>query len=438
MPHILCLFTLLEEDKLQFLHTFMNLNMNQKTTFFLLYVSTILGIPLEQKLVLASGNVTDQLALLAFKDEITADPFAALSSWNGSLHFCQWDGVTCSKRHQRVVMLSLEGKGLAGPLSPSIGNLSFLSVLNLGDNFFNGDIPKEVGNLFRLQVLNLSSNAFTGEIPTPANLGSLEALENLNLDFSRLANGGFDDLSVSSALTICSSLQNLIVSQKIYLALSNVHFLKLGHDTFNGALPLEVGNLKELVELDISDNRLSAGLPGSLAQTMNLSRLNFHLNLKPPSLRIHILGSAREDLNLDGNLCFLTTAFLFEKPSSLSATTMFSRGDSLLASVSRSPAAKGVLISDHDWNSVAKLECSMSNSLLSEVPPFFTHSCRSLYKIHPDSVKLFAVVYHWAGCIGSEPAYIGHASKFDLPFFPIKQNQFAHHQAHQQGCCGWH
>lgn len=74
---------------------------------------------------------TDQLALLEFKAKITHDPLEVLSSWNCSRHFCQWKGVTCSPRHQRVTALLLPSLLLQGALSPHIGNLNFLSVLNL-------------------------------------------------------------------------------------------------------------------------------------------------------------------------------------------------------------------------------------------------------------------------------------------------------------------
>ncbi|XXG39567.1 hypothetical protein AAC387_Pa01g0500 [Persea americana] len=46
-------------------------------------------------------NETDRLALLALKAEITDDPLQALSSWNDSLHFCKWRGVTCGRTNQR-------------------------------------------------------------------------------------------------------------------------------------------------------------------------------------------------------------------------------------------------------------------------------------------------------------------------------------------------
>ena len=51
-----------------------------------------------------AGNEVDRLALLAFKAQITGDPFGALNLWNEFVHFCQWAGVTCGRRHKRVTV----------------------------------------------------------------------------------------------------------------------------------------------------------------------------------------------------------------------------------------------------------------------------------------------------------------------------------------------
>ena len=40
------------------------------------------------------GNETDKLALLAFKNHLIDVPNGILSSWNDSVHFCDWEGVT--------------------------------------------------------------------------------------------------------------------------------------------------------------------------------------------------------------------------------------------------------------------------------------------------------------------------------------------------------
>ncbi|KAJ0705270.1 putative non-specific serine/threonine protein kinase [Helianthus annuus] len=120
------------------------------TAYLSIFVHTIalLSCPLT-----LAKNYTDRLALLAIKSAISHDPQHVLDSWNTSLHYCQWQGVTCGHRHLRVTKLDLGSRGLVGSLSPQIGNLSFLRVLSLENNTFDGAIPPQLGNLFRLQKL---------------------------------------------------------------------------------------------------------------------------------------------------------------------------------------------------------------------------------------------------------------------------------------------
>ena len=113
----------------------------------------------------APTDETDGLALLKFKESVSYDPYNILSSWNDSVNFCNWLGITCDGRHQRVTALDLPGYNLGGSLSPYIGNLSFLRSIELQNNTFYGEIPREVGNLFQLQELRLNNNTLEGQIP---------------------------------------------------------------------------------------------------------------------------------------------------------------------------------------------------------------------------------------------------------------------------------
>ena len=65
---------------------------------------------------------------------------------------------------ERVTSLRLGSSNLSGRLSPILGNLSFLKILDLRDNNLVGQIPPELGRLSRLQVLNLSINSLQGGI----------------------------------------------------------------------------------------------------------------------------------------------------------------------------------------------------------------------------------------------------------------------------------
>ncbi|GMN23997.1 hypothetical protein TIFTF001_040522, partial [Ficus carica] len=91
----------------------------------------------------AHGNDTDRLALLAIKAQITEDPLRIMSSWNDSLNFCQWQGVSCGHKHRRVTRLNLRSLNLKGFMSVSIGNLSFLRNVDLSNNSFHGELPNE-------------------------------------------------------------------------------------------------------------------------------------------------------------------------------------------------------------------------------------------------------------------------------------------------------
>ena len=86
------------------------------------------------------SNETDKLALLEFKSHINS-PLSVLATWNESFHFCQWFGVTCGNKHQRVIDLDLQNKKLLDTVSPHIGNLSFLQSLDLASNSFHVEFP---------------------------------------------------------------------------------------------------------------------------------------------------------------------------------------------------------------------------------------------------------------------------------------------------------
>ncbi|XP_058181408.1 probable LRR receptor-like serine/threonine-protein kinase At3g47570 [Rhododendron vialii] len=234
------------------------------------------------------SNKTDLSALLSFKELIAEDPHGSLSSWNSSLDLCKWDGVTCSRKHQRVVVLDLRAKSLRGTMSPFLGNLSFLRSLYLQDNILQGKIPLELNRLFRLQQLNFSSNSLQGEIPTnfsnslrvislayndlvgkiPASFGSLSNLTYLNLFSNNLIGG------------IPPSLGNLSLLQRTDLALNSL----------TGTVPHSIGCLSNLQLFTISANKLSGNVPPTLYNISTLMRLGFKQN--------QLTGSLPQDIGL--------------------------------------------------------------------------------------------------------------------------------------------
>jgi len=82
---------------------------------------------------LPAADAADEAALLAFKAAAVGGNSDALASWNGSTDggYCSWEGVRCRGRHRRVVAMSLPSYGLTSVLSPAVGNLSSLRILDL-------------------------------------------------------------------------------------------------------------------------------------------------------------------------------------------------------------------------------------------------------------------------------------------------------------------
>ncbi|KAH1120800.1 hypothetical protein J1N35_003960 [Gossypium stocksii] len=110
---------------------------------------------------------TDQSALLALKAHIIGDPQKMLkTNWSIATSFCNWVGVTCGSRHQKVITLKLSSMLLTGTIPPQIGNLSFLTSLDLTNNSFHGSLPIQLTNLHRFKLINLVLNNFYGEIPS--------------------------------------------------------------------------------------------------------------------------------------------------------------------------------------------------------------------------------------------------------------------------------
>ncbi|XP_058111508.1 probable LRR receptor-like serine/threonine-protein kinase At3g47570 isoform X2 [Magnolia sinica] len=240
------------------------------------------------------SNETDHLALLHFKDLITDGPLHSLSSWNHTLHFCLWQGVICdSRRHpQRVTALILSNKNLVGPISPFIGNLTFLKRIDLGNNSFSGPIPEQMGQLLRLRFLRLRNNTLTGEIPT--NLTYCSKLQVLHLRRNQLSGRIPTEIGSLSKLTFLS-LGNNNLAGSIPLSLGNLSslsFLYLSINSLDGSIPDDLGRLASLEGFGISENELSGTIP---PQLYNLSSIKFldvgfnrlHGNL-PPNLGLSL------------------------------------------------------------------------------------------------------------------------------------------------------
>ncbi|KAJ0771372.1 putative protein kinase RLK-Pelle-LRR-XII-1 family [Helianthus annuus] len=292
----------------------------------------------------SSAAISDRLALLAIKSMIKDGPQGVMTSWNDSnTNFCQWEGVTCSPRRQRVTLLDLSSGGLTGTLSPSIGNLSFLSEINLFNNSFSGEIPPEIGRLFRLQKLRLHNNSFTGNIPAaitncsnlqvlnlgnnllvgkiPDEIGSLSMLYFLflNTNSTDILEGGIPPSIANLTLLETLSLGECELGGRIpdiFHRLTNLRRLALPGNNLVGILPPSFYNLSSLEQVFLDNNQLTGRLPANLGSIMpNLAVLSLPDNRftgpLPPSIlssqQLQVLDVARN--NFSGKLAIASRNF---------------------------------------------------------------------------------------------------------------------------------
>ncbi|KAK3423928.1 hypothetical protein EUGRSUZ_F00675 [Eucalyptus grandis] len=83
-----------------------------------------------------------------------------------------------------LMIIDLSCNSFQGNIPKVIGHLHFLVGLNLSHNHLTGFIPSTLGNLINLEWLDLSSNKFSGLIPRK--LGDLASLGYLNLSKNQL------------------------------------------------------------------------------------------------------------------------------------------------------------------------------------------------------------------------------------------------------------
>nr|KYP39723.1 Tyrosine-sulfated glycopeptide receptor 1 [Cajanus cajan] len=211
-----------------------------------------------------------------------------------------------------LVVLNLRVNGLEGNLSAfNFSRFLRLTTLDLGNNIFTGVLPPTLYACKSLSAVRLASNQLEGEI-SPKIL-ELESLSFLSISTNNLRN-------VTGALTILRGLKNLstlmlsknffnemipqdvnIIEPDGFQKLQVLGFgalppaIYLGSNHLNGSIPIEIGKLKVLHQLDLKSNNFSGSIPVQISNLTNLEKLDLSGNQLsgeiPDSLRrLHFLS----------------------------------------------------------------------------------------------------------------------------------------------------
>ena len=130
----------------------------------------------------AIDDAGDRAALLDLFASTGGSQWILAENWTSSESFCTWFGVECSCAGAvcRVAALDVHANNLRGVLRDSIGALTQLAYLDVGRNAgLGGAVPASLGNLTQLVNLRLGDSALNGTVP--AALANLLALQQLDL-----------------------------------------------------------------------------------------------------------------------------------------------------------------------------------------------------------------------------------------------------------------
>ncbi|KAF9595770.1 hypothetical protein IFM89_003512 [Coptis chinensis] len=286
-------------------------------------------------LVLAPGLVSsvgsalndDVLGLIVFKADLK-DPNLKLTSWNeDDENPCNWVGVKCNPRNNRVSELVLDGFSLSGRIGRGLIQLQFLRRLSLAKNNFTGTVNPKLASLEDLRVIDLSENSLSGTIPDeffrqcrylravsfaknqlsgqiPSSLSSCSTLAGVNFSSNQLSGplpAGVWSLNGLRSLDLSDNMLDGEIPKGIQ-GLLNLRAISLQKNRFTGPLPDDIGGCSLLKVLDFSKNSLSGSLPDSMQKLSSCSYLDLHGNLLVGELPAWIGGLTNlQILDLSGN-----------------------------------------------------------------------------------------------------------------------------------------
>ncbi|XVF23059.1 hypothetical protein REPUB_Repub13aG0005300 [Reevesia pubescens] len=201
-------------------------------------------------------------------------------------------------RARQLEELLLWGNNLSGSIPNSISNASMLKILHLAGNSFSGLIPYTLGNLRHLEMLCIGNNHLTTE-PTTHEWSFLSSFANcMNLIILDISQNPLNDILPRCIGNLSTSLLRFWANGcglkgNIPLEIgniSNMMLLDLGNNELSGSVPMTIGGLRNIQFLDLSANKLQGSIPENICSLKRLYELKLSFNKLHGSI-LKCLGS---------------------------------------------------------------------------------------------------------------------------------------------------
>ncbi|KAM3306677.1 hypothetical protein P3S67_013547 [Capsicum chacoense] len=229
----------------------------------------------------------------------------------GNLHNVNWLGIQHNQltgsipftifNISRIEIIEFTGNSLSGSLPNGLCNgLPILKELYLSDNKLHGEIPREIRNLVELEVLSIAFNSFSGSLEMETfNISGLRVVSLFNNNLSGTLPSNIGSILPNIEELYLDSLTNLV--ETIPHSISNCSKLTILELSGN---KLAVGNLSSLLDLDFSGNNMVGSIPTSIGNLSGLQRFNLSSNKFKGFIGDHIcqlqhLGNLQDLVVLD-------------------------------------------------------------------------------------------------------------------------------------------
>ncbi|KAF8399385.1 hypothetical protein HHK36_015249 [Tetracentron sinense] len=181
----------------------------------------------------------------------------------------------------QIVKLDISHNYITGELDPQLfTNWTKLTSLQLQYNYFSRDIPLTLGSLNKLNLLCLDSNQLSCSIPSQ--IGKMRNLVELGLSLNKLSGPipltlGYLTCLITLLLhsnRLTSSIPSDVGNLKNVGNCKNLVQLDLGNNNLSGLIPPPIGYWSYLVQLGLDNNYLSSSIPRAIGNCSNLSTLD--------------------------------------------------------------------------------------------------------------------------------------------------------------------